>query len=263
MIKAIALLRCKAGLARAEFIAYYETRHAPLIRRLFPEIIAYSRNYVDRAGAFDSAVAPIDFDSVTEMRFADRAAYDRFLARAADPEVARQVAEDEENVFDRSATRMMVVDEVPARVEDAGLALVDAERAVREGLARFARVIDARNWAELDTVFAADLTFDYGEGERTGIAALAETMRRFLDPCGPSQHLIGSVSIVPDGAGMISRAYVQARHQRRDDPAGPVFDTNGDYIDRWEPRAGGWRIVRRDARWHSHSGDAGVLYPGA
>eukprot|EP01037_Dinobryon_pediforme_P008089 gene8089-8170_t len=153
--QAIALLRCRAGLSRAEFIAYYETRHAPLIRSLFPEIIAYTRNYVDRSGAFDSAAAPIDFDSVTEMRFADRASYDRFLARAAEPDVARAIAEDEEHVFDRAATRMMVVDEVPASsgaaAPEAQITALEAERAVREGLARFARVIDAKDWAALTT----------------------------------------------------------------------------------------------------------------
>ncbi len=263
MIKAIALLRCRAGLSRAEFMAYYETRHAPLIRSLFPEIVAYTRNYVDRSGAFDSAAAPIDFDSVTEMRFADRASYDRFLARAAEPDVARTIAEDEEQVFDRAATRMMVVDEVPAPppIKDA-LADLQAERAVREGLARFARVIDAKDWPALTTVFAPDLTFDYGNGESAGIAALTANMRRFLDACGPTQHLIGSIAVTVTGDQATSRAYVQARHQRIGDAAGAVFDSSGDYIDRWEHRAEGWRIVRRDARWQMHHGDPAILAAG-
>ena len=260
MIKAIALLRRRADLSRAEFIAYYETRHAPLIRSLFPEIVHYTRNYVDRTGAFDSAVSPIDFDSVTEMRFSSRADYDRFLARAADPQVARAVAEDEENVFDRAATRMMVVDEVGAPFPLARLAELEAERAVRDGLARFARVIDAKDWAALGEVFAPDLTFDYGTGESAGIAALEANMRRFLDRCGPTQHLIGSVAVEVTGTGALSRAYVQARHQRATDPAGPVFDTCGEYVDRWELRTQGWRIVRRDARWQVHHGDAAILW---
>ena len=142
---------------------------------------------------------------------------------------------------------------------DALLQSLVADRDVREGLARFARVIDAKDWAALDTVFAADLTFDYGLGERSGIAALTETMRMFLDGCGPTQHLIGSISITTDGSRAESRAYVQARHQRRDDPTGDVFDSNGEYTDRWEHRAQGWRIVRRDVRWQTHSGDRTIL----
>lgn len=265
MLKVIALLRRKPGLSRADFIAWYETRHAPLIRSLFPEMLDYRRNYVDRDGTFESPVAAIDFDSVTEMRFADRAAYDRFLARAAEPDVARAIAEDEENVFDRAATRMFLVDETPAAPGPEALEELRAERAVRDALARFAQVLDAKEWAAVGDVFADDLTFDYGLGEAAGMAALVDNMRRFLDRCGPSQHLIGSVTVdvAPGARTAVSRAYVQARHQRADDATGPVFDANGEYVDRWERRAEGWRIVRRDAHWHTHSGDAGVIYPPA
>ena len=263
MIKVIALLRRKPGLSREAFIAYYETRHAPLIVSLLPGIAEYRRNHVTREGAFESAVAAIDFDSVTEMRFADRAAYDRFLAAAARPEVARAIAEDEENVFDRAATRMFVVDETPGTHDLRGrLAELEAERAVREGLARFARLLDGKQWDRLSDVFAEDIAFDYGMGEQAGMDALRANMRRFLDVCGPSQHLLGSITIAVDpGAGAAtSRAYVQARHQRPNDPNGGVFDSNGEYVDRWERRAEGWRIVRRDALWQSHSGDPAIIW---
>lgn len=265
MIKAIALLRRKQGLTREEFIAYYETRHAPLIRSLLPGIADYRRNYVDRSGAFESAVAAIDFDSVTEMRFADRPTYDAFLARAADPEIARRIAEDEENVFDRAATRMFVVDETPAAPPAPALDELLAERAIRDGLARFARVLDRKDWAALTDVFATDVTFDYGLGEQAGLEALTANMRRFLDVCGPSQHLIGSitVSVDPGHAAATSRAYVQARHQRPADSGGAVFDSNGEYVDRWEKRGEGWRIVRRDALWQTQSGDAAIIWSGS
>lgn len=265
MIKVIALLRRKPGLSREAFIAYYETRHAPLIRSLLPGIADYRRNFVDRAGAFESAVAAIDFDSVTEMRFASRAAYDTFLAVAARPEVAAAIAADEEQVFDRAATRMFVVDETPS-AGDAGprLAQLEAERAVRDGLARFARVVDTKDWAAIEDVFAADLTFDYGLGEQAGIAALLGNMRRFLDVCGPSQHLLGSVTVAvePDATAATSRCYVQARHQRPHAPDSDVYDSNGEYVDRWEHRPEGWRIVRRDALWQSQTGDPTIIWQG-
>lgn len=265
MIKAIALLRRKHGLSREQFIAYYETRHAPLIRSLLPGIEDYRRNYVGRTGAFESDVAAIDFDSVTEMRFASRASYEAFLARAADPEIARLIAEDEENVFDRAATRMFVVDETPTAPSPADMDELLAERAIREGLSRFARVLDTKAWDALGDVFAADLTFDYGLGEQVGLAALTVNMRRFLDVCGPSQHLIGSivVTVEPGRQSATSRAYVQARHQRAGDSGGPVFDSNGEYVDRWERRAEGWRIVRRDALWQTQSGEAAIIWDGS
>ncbi|EQB02579.1 hypothetical protein L288_16420 [Sphingobium quisquiliarum P25] len=111
MFKCIALLRRRPDISHEAFVDYYETQHARLILRLLPGILDYRRNYVEREGAFTSPQAPIDFDSVTEIRFADRAAYDLFLSKAAEPDIARQIAEDEANFLDRAATRMFVVEE--------------------------------------------------------------------------------------------------------------------------------------------------------
>jgi 3-phenylpropionate/cinnamic acid dioxygenase small subunit len=134
------------------------------------------------------------------------------------------------------------------------------ERSISRGLSLFARLLDEKRWDDLGEVFAEDLSFSYGDGrEQHGISALRQQMRRFLDLCGGTQHLIGSILIDCDGDRALSRAYVQARHQRRDDPVGPIFDSTGEYIDRWERRPEGWRIVRRDAVWFLHHGDRGVL----
>ncbi len=138
-------------------------------------------------------------------------------------------------------------------------ALLD-EREIVRGLSRFARVLDQKRWDGLTDVFARDLTFNYGaDGEQAGIDALREQMRRYLDVCGGTQHLIGSILVDVEGDSAVSRAYVQARHQRRNDPVGAIFDSTGEYVDQWERRSEGWRIVRRDALWFLHAGDPGVL----
>lgn len=264
MFKCIALLRRRSDLSREAFIDYYETRHSALIQRLLPGIVDYRRNYVDRDGAFIFPGAqPMDFDVVTELRFADRAAYDHFTARAAEPDVARQIAEDEANLFDRSATRMFVVEERASTIttaNDATAALLD-EREIVRGLSRFARILDNKQWDRLGDVFATDISFDYGTGQdEHGMAALTVNMRRFLDTCGGTQHLIGSIMVDLDGNRATSRAYVQARHQRGDDAVGPIFDSNGEYVDQWEKRSEGWRIIRRDAIWAAQSGDPAIIY---
>ena len=263
MFKCIALLRRRPDLSREAFIDYYERQHAPLIRRLLPGIIDYRRNYVELEGAFlFPGAAPIDFDVITEIWLADRAAYDRFTAAATQEDIARQIAEDEENFLDRPATRMMVVDErasnAPSDVTPQ--ALLD-ERDIIRGLSHFARILDTKQWDRLGDVFADDLSFDYGTGgDQHGMVALTANMRRFLDRCGGTQHLIGSILVDVNGDRATSRSYVQARHQRVDDPAGPIFDSNGEYVDQWERRAEGWRIVRRDAIWAAHTGDPMILY---
>ncbi|WP_178128944.1 EthD domain-containing protein [Pseudomonas sp. PB120] len=111
MYKCIALLKKRADLSRDQLIDYYENNHAPLIKSLFPGIKEYRRNFLDLEGAFLSQTASIDFDVVTEIWFEDRAAYDVFIAENRKPDVARRIAEDELNVFDRNATRMFVVEE--------------------------------------------------------------------------------------------------------------------------------------------------------
>lgn len=111
-VKSIALLRKRADLSRDAFVDYYETRHAPLIRSLLPGIVDYRRNFTIFDGAFVSdGAAAFDFDVVTELWFADRAAYDAAMAVALSPEIAARIAADEANFLDRTGTRMFLVEE--------------------------------------------------------------------------------------------------------------------------------------------------------
>jgi ketosteroid isomerase-like protein len=137
--------------------------------------------------------------------------------------------------------------------------LID-QHEITNGLGRFARILDGREWDAVGEVFADDVTFNYGDGqEQKGIAAMTSQFSRFLDACGPSQHLLGSIQVTVEGDHGLSRAYVQARHQGAGDKAHLYLDSNGEYIDQWERRPKGWRIVRRDARWFMNPGDVSVL----
>lgn len=111
-LKTIAFLKAKSGVSRADFVDYYEAHHAPLVLALMPGIIDYRRNYVQADGAFAFAeTPPFDYDSVTEIWFADRQAYDAAIAEISKPEIAARLAADEENFIDRAKTRMVVVEE--------------------------------------------------------------------------------------------------------------------------------------------------------
>ena len=138
--------------------------------------------------------------------------------------------------------------------------LVD-ERDIAVLLATLARILDSRDWSSVPEVVAEDMSFDYTNSgtDVQGREALLGNFRQFLDVCGPSQHLLGSIIIEVDGDHALSRSYVQARHRSKD-PADPrLFDSNGEYIDRWERRAEGWRMVHRRAIWASQSGDPSVI----
>jgi 3-phenylpropionate/cinnamic acid dioxygenase small subunit len=137
--------------------------------------------------------------------------------------------------------------------------LVD-ERSIFRKLSEFARILDQKRWDDLSHVFAEGIVFDYGTGEeQAGIAALRDNMTRYLDCCGSTQHLLGSIVVDIEGDKALSKAYVQARHQGVGEHAGKFFDSNGEYIDRWQRSEDGWRIVRRDAIWASQSGDPAVI----
>ena len=112
MIKTIALLRKKAGLTREQFIRYYETRHAPLILSIAPQVCDYRRNFLVEEGAIVApGAAPRDYDVITELWYPDAAAFAAAMAAFTDPVNAARIAADEENVFDRSATRFYTVEE--------------------------------------------------------------------------------------------------------------------------------------------------------
>lgn len=121
MYKCIALLRRRADITHEEFVDYYENKHSVLMASLFPTFLKYRRNYVDRDGAYMYwDASPLDFDVITELWFKDRAAYDEMATKAAQPEIAKLIAEDEENLFDRGHTRMFVVDEMGANEPEHG-----------------------------------------------------------------------------------------------------------------------------------------------
>ncbi len=134
------------------------------------------------------------------------------------------------------------------------------EREIAIGLGRFARILDGREWGAVGEVFADDVTFHYGDGkEQSGIDAMRLQFSTFLDACGPSQHLLGTVQVTVNGDTGLSRAYVQARHKGAAGKDHLFLDSNGEYIDKWERRPEGWRIVRRDVVWHMMMGDISVL----
>lgn len=116
-VKVVSLMRRRDGMTRADFRAYYETVHVPLITRHVPFWSDYRRNYATEvrhvtghraSGRTDEEPA---FDVLTELTYADEAAYRRTLEVLADPGIGALIAEDEERFLDRASMRSFVVDE--------------------------------------------------------------------------------------------------------------------------------------------------------
>lgn len=107
MLKVFAYLSKKPGLETQAFIDYYENHHVPLVLSLAPAPPVYKRNYVVRGAGLNRHEDAIDFDVVTELVFADRAAYDDWIAKLG----VEVIATDEERFLDRSRTRACVIEE--------------------------------------------------------------------------------------------------------------------------------------------------------
>jgi uncharacterized protein (TIGR02118 family) len=113
MTKVVLLMKRKAGLSLEEFKDYYERDHAPLAKRLLGEyMLDYRRNYRSGGIATEVTDAPdgADFDVITEIWYADRAAMEAMWKRAREPEIAAQIDADGAKFMDREM-RFYVVDE--------------------------------------------------------------------------------------------------------------------------------------------------------
>lgn len=106
MFKLMVFIVRRADLTQAAFAQHYETRHVPLIARVAPAPAAYRRVYLERDAPLGRGVAGVDFDAMTELWFADKAAYRAWMAAIA----VDEVRDDEARFMDRAATRAFVVE---------------------------------------------------------------------------------------------------------------------------------------------------------
>jgi 3-phenylpropionate/cinnamic acid dioxygenase small subunit len=121
------------------------------------------------------------------------------------------------------------------------------EARIQRVLVRYAQALDERDWAALDEVFTDDARVRYESiGEFSGRAAIVEVVRTALAPCGRTQHLIGNFRIALDGPRATASCYLQAIHRGLGERAGDTLTVWGEYRDRLERRAEGWRIAERE-----------------
>lgn len=120
------------------------------------------------------------------------------------------------------------------------------ERDVERALNLFARAMDDRDWAAMAEILAEDAQGDFGAGRLEGGAAIIETIRGFLDKCGPTQHFLGNVIVDVTGDTAVSRAYIRDVHLNATADPATRFYTIGDYHDTWRRRPdGSWRLTER------------------
>ncbi|WEK42056.1 MAG: nuclear transport factor 2 family protein [Candidatus Sphingomonas colombiensis] len=132
-------------------------------------------------------------------------------------------------------------------------------RAIEAGMALYADSIDSRDWAALDGVFDEAVETGTSAAAVRGRTAFVAVIRRYLDPCGPTQHLLGQTRIVElDGDTASSVTAFRAFHCDQPD-ASRVFEVLGRYHVRWRRTSSGWRAMHWRYAMIAQTGDPSVL----
>ncbi|WP_314036365.1 nuclear transport factor 2 family protein [Dietzia sp. CH92] len=141
------------------------------------------------------------------------------------------------------------------------LEILAAEREIARALARFARAMDEKDWPVLHEIMLPGATAELGTGTLHGPVEVVDVIRSFLDNCGPTQHLLGTMLIdvdIPSGTAT-SRTYVADLHLGIDDRQGLSFSTFGDYHDEWQLVGDAWRMSHRTKHMNGTLGDIRVF----
>ena len=105
----ITLLKRRAGMSKADFIAYYEAHH----RHIGENVLAgYATRYVRRfLMPLNGRDDEHDPDVILEIDFPDQETCDACFAAMAEPAIMAMIVADEEKLFDRSRNRSFTVEE--------------------------------------------------------------------------------------------------------------------------------------------------------
>ena len=120
-----------------------------------------------------------------------------------------------------------------------------AERQIYRNLVRFAQAMDKRDWDTLSTLAIDNIDADLGLGLKNGREEMIAIIRRYLDGCGVTQHLLGNVLIDVDGDKATSQAYVCDMHLGKGDNEQLTFHTLGLYTDQWQKIDDQWLMIHR------------------
>ncbi len=128
--------------------------------------------------------------------------------------------------------------------ELADLRALIAKQAIAEALARYGRGIDRCDLETLLGVFWPDARADYGSGWQGAADWCAATVDA-LRGMHRTMHSIGNVLIELTGDTATAETYCHAYHEL-DGPDGlREMVVGGRYLDRFERRAGEWKIAER------------------
>lgn len=123
---------------------------------------------------------------------------------------------------------------------------------IEDVMYRYCHATDRRRWWLMDSVFHDDATAKVSVLKGGNWRDFVEQGAALLRPVGTTHHQVGNIQIALDGDVAHVETYITAFHRvPAEAPAGGPFGGTGEpydavfgarYIDRFERRAGTWRI---------------------
>ncbi len=126
---------------------------------------------------------------------------------------------------------------------------------IRDIIAGYAHAVDRRRWDMMQNMFHGDATFGFGPVQG-GWRDFVDQARMIINSCVATHHQLGQM-LISDGGKNVAHAetYMTAMHIVPPGyPVPEVFPSRsedysaiiaGRYVDRFEKRAGEWRIAHR------------------
>ena len=119
------------------------------------------------------------------------------------------------------------------------------EAAIRRVLVQYCRGVDRGDEALIADVYWPDATDDHGGYKGSGPGFAPYVVKALNAHALATTHLIANVSIALAGTTAHVESYTLARHKLRRDGRLVLETFAGRYVDRFEKRAGAWRISHR------------------
>jgi hypothetical protein len=126
--------------------------------------------------------------------------------------------------------------------------------AIGQVIAAHAHAIDRRRWDMMAKLFHDDATFAFGPVQGDW-RSFVEQARAIIEPCVATHHQLGQTLLTADGPDLAhAETYMTAMHIVPPGYPADVFPDRseeysaiiaGRYVDRFERRAGEWRIAHR------------------
>lgn len=130
----------------------------------------------------------------------------------------------------------------------------DDRDAIGEVIAAYAHAIDRHRWEMMEHLFHEDATFAFGPVQGDW-RLFVEQARAIIEPCIATHHQLGQTLVSGEGPDLAhAETYMTAMHIIPPGYPSSAFPDRGEeysaivagrYVDRFERRAGEWRIAHR------------------